>query len=191
MANFQKDGLWIQGGQGLMENVSEDTPYVPGQVGKVLSVKTTDGKVPRFYQYVKRYTTETNAAAAGAVAYWQDIDDFVVTADVATALGGTTNPVVAGVWLGTSPAAGKYGFIQVGGLATVNVTDTTKVGDHLFAQTATYNQLSAVNGIATDTLTNAANLFINAPRVAIALSAVDTSTNSAISARLDVFRNGW
>ena len=184
MAHFQKDGLWIQGGGGLMAQVSEETPYVPGQVGKVLSAASTDGKVPRFYQYVKRYTTETLGALAGAPAYWQDCDDFVVTADTATALGGTTNPVVAGVWLGTKPAAGYYGFIQVGGLATVAVTDTVLSGSNLISAPTTLQQFIAVTILTTD---------INAsiPIAAVALSAVGTSTDSTISAALRVFRNGW
>lgn len=179
MANFQKDGLWIQGGQGLMADVSEDSPYVPGQVGKVLSVKTTDGKLPRFYQYVQRYTTETNAAAAGQLAFWQDIDDFVVTADSATAIGGTTNPVVAGVWLGTKPAAGKYGFVQVQGVASVAVTGTVAAGDNVIPANSTQGKASATN----------AN--VNVPVVAVALSAVSTSTNSSIAAHLRTVRNGW
>jgi hypothetical protein len=186
MAHFQKDGLWIQGGGGLMENVSEDTPYVPGQVGKVLSVKTTDGKTPRFYQYVKRYTTETLAAAANAPAFWQDVDDFVVTADTGTAIGGATNPVLAGVWLGTSPAAGKYGFIQVGGLATLAVTDTVQAGDNLVPSLSTFQQFAALV-----TLTTEAASTPYVPPVGIALSAVGTSTDSTISAVLRPFRNGW
>lgn len=179
MANFQKDGLWIQGGQGLLANVSEDAPYVPGQIGKVMSVKSTDNKVPRFYQYVQRYTTETAAAANGQQAYWQDIDDFVVTADSATAIGGTTNPLVAGVWLGTSPAAGKYGYVQCAGVATVKVTDTVAAGDLLVP--ANNTQLK----------THTTNALGNIPPVAVALSAVATSTNSTISALLRVNRNGW
>lgn len=187
MATFQKDGLWIQGGEGALANVSEDTPFVPGQVGRVMSSRKTDGKVPKFYQYVQRYTTEANTAAAGLVAYWQDLDDFVVTADITDALGGTTNPVVAGVFLGASPAAGKYGFIQVGGIAEVAVTDTVAVGDAVVAETGTFNQLEAVVSLTTEQA--AANLQF--PRVGIALEAVETSTNSAVDIHLGVLRNGW
>jgi hypothetical protein len=81
-----------------------------------MSVRSTDSKVPRFYQYVKRYTTETNAFAANQVVYWQDLDDFIVTADVATGIGTSDNPLPAGVALGAYPGAGKYGFIQVDGI---------------------------------------------------------------------------
>lgn len=186
MAHFQKDGLWIQGGSGLMANVSEDTPFIPGQVGKVLSAKTTDGKTPRFYQYVKRYTTETLGALANAPAFWQDVDDFVVTADTGTAIGAATNPVVAGVWLGTSPAAGKYGFIQVGGIATLAVTDTVQAGDNVVPALSTLQQFKA---IATITTEGASTPYV--PPIGIALTAVETSTDSTISAVLRPFRNGW
>lgn len=186
MAHFQKDGLWVQGGAGLLANVSEDTPFIPGQLGKVLSVKSTDEKTPRFYQYVKRYTTETLGALANAPAFWQDVDDFIVTADTGTAIGGATNPVVAGVWLGTSPAAGKYGFIQVGGLATLAVTDTVQAGDNLVPALSTLQQFSAIT-----TLTTEAASTPYVPHVAISLSAVGTSTDSTVSGVLRVFRNGW
>lgn len=182
MAHFQKDGLWVQGGQGALANVSEDTPFVPGQVGRVMSVRSTDGKAPRFYQYVKRYTTETNTGAAGKLAYWQDLDDFIVTGDPATAIGGTTNPLVAGVWLGTSPAAGKYGFIQVGGLASVAVTGTVSAGQVL-GSTDTVGNAAAVTGTATT-----AN---SKPSAAVILTNAQTATGTLFSAVLNPIKNAW
>ncbi len=186
MAHFQKDGLWIQGGSGALANVDEATPFVPGQLGRVMTVRSTDGKAPRWYQYVKRYTTEANSAAAGSVAYWQDLDDFIVTADITDAIGGATNPLVAGVWLGAAPSASQYGFIQVGGLATVAVTDTVQAGDALVGDTLTFNQLSAAQISTTEEAVD-----LRFPVVAVALAAVETSTNSTIAAHLRVLRNGW
>lgn len=187
MAHFQKDGLWIQGGTGALANVSEDSPYIPGQLGKVLSIKSTDGKVPRFYQYVQRYTTDSATAVSGHPAYWVDLDDFIVSAESTDGFGGTTNPVMAGVFLGASPAAGKYGFIQVGGIASVGVTDTVLAGDDLVIsdndQLVAYAKTIAITSQATQVPTK--NV------VAVAVGAVATSTDSAVSAVLRVFRNGW
>jgi hypothetical protein len=186
MAHFQKDGLWVQGGLGALASVDEATPFVPGQLGRVMTVRTTDGKDPRFYQYVQRYTTEANTAAAGLVAYWADLDDFIVTADITDALGTTTSPVIAGVFLGAYPSAGQYGFIQVAGLATVAVTGTAEIGDVIVADTGTFNQVLSPGVVATDATVN-----LRLPQVGIALSAVGTSTDSSISAHLRCIRNGW
>jgi hypothetical protein len=186
MAHFQKDGLWVQGGSGALANVSEDTPFVPGQVGRVMSVRSTDSKVPRFYQYVLRSTTETAAAAAGGPAYWADLDDFVVTPDSARSLGGTTTPTVAGVWLGTSPAAGKYGFIQIDGVATLAVTDTGLVGERLVANGTNFKALAAI------TITSqAVSVPLNQDHVAIAVSSFETALNSSYDAKIFCLRNGW
>jgi len=184
MAHFQKDGLWIQGGSGLMANVNETTPYVPGQIGKVLSAKSADGKVPAFYQYVQRYTTDSETTVAGAPAYWVDFDDFIVSAESTDAL---SQPTVAGVFLGAYPAAGLYGFIQVGGLAEVSVTDTVSAGERL--QIGDNDQFKALAAI---TITSqAVSVAVPAGVVAIAQEAVETSTNSQITALLSVLRNGW
>lgn len=188
MSNFQKDGLWVQGGAANLANVSEQTAYVPGQLGKVLSIRRDNGqKQPQFFQYVQRYTTDSETLVAGHPVYWQDLDDFVVSGESTDAIGGTTNPLVAGVALGASPAAGYYGFIQVGGIASVAVTDTVVAGERL--QLADNDQFKT---LAAATITSQA---VSVPAVstvyAIALSAVDTSTDSAITAQLTLFRNGW
>ncbi len=188
MAHFQKDGLWIQGGQGLPENVNETTPFVEGQLGKVYSHKEpTAGKDVAFYQYVQRYTTDAETMVAGVPLFWVDLDDFQVSAESTDAFGGTTNPVVAGVALGAYPAAGKYGFIQVGGLAEVAVTDTVVAGDRL--QLANDDQFQTLAAI---TITSqATSVAVPAPVYGIAVDAVTTSTNSNITALLQVVHNGW
>ncbi len=187
MAHFQKDGLWIQGGQGAVANVDETTPFVAGQLGKVLSVKDSNKKDVNFYQYVQRYTTDSETTVAGVPAFWVDLDDFVVSAESTDAFGGTTNPQVAGVFLGASPSAGKYGFIQVGGLAAVSVTDTVVAGERL--QLANDDQFKTLAAI---TITSqAVSVAVPAQVYGIAVDAVETSTNSTISAYLQVIRNGW
>lgn len=189
MAHFQKDGLWIQGGQGALANVDESTPFVAGQLGKVLSVRDADGKDTAFYQYVKRYATQANVTTCTTACpvYWQDLDDFVVSAESTDAIGDVTNPLVAGVWLGTAPSAGQYGFIQVGGRAEVSVTDTVAAGERLqLANNSQFQTLAAI------TITSqAVSVAVPAPVYAIAEDAVGTSTNSSITAILQVIHNGW
>jgi hypothetical protein len=188
MANFQKDGLWIQGGAANLANVSEQTPYVPGQIGKVLSIRRDNGqKQPQFFQYVQRYTTDSETLVAGHPVYWTDLDDFIVSGESTDAVGGVTNPIVAGVALGSLPAAGYYGFIQVGGIASVAVTDTVVAGERL--QLADNDQFK---GLAAITITSqAVSVAVPATVYAQAVGAVETSTDSAITAQLHVFRNGW
>jgi len=188
MATFQRDGLWVQGGAANLANVNEETPYVPGQLGKVLSIRRDNGqKQPQFFQYVQRYTTDSETLVAGHPVYWVDLDDFVVSGESTDAIGGTTNPVVAGVALGANPAAGYYGFIQVGGIASVAVTDTVVAGERL--QLADNDQFKTLAAI---TITSqAVSVAAIASVYGIALSGVDTSTDSAITAQLQVFRNGW
>jgi hypothetical protein len=187
MAHFQKDGLWIQGGQGALANVNEETPFISGQLGKVQSIKAADEKTPAFYQYVQRYTTDAETLVEGHPLYWADLDDFIVSGEQTDGFGGTTNPVLAGVALGAYPAAGKYGFMAVGGPVEVSVTDTVVAGDRL--QISDNDQLKTLAAI---TITSqAVSVAVNAPVYAVAIDAVQTSTNSAITALLNVPRNGW
>lgn len=188
MAHFQKDGLWIQGGAADLANVDEATPYVPGQIGKVLSIRRDSPyKQPQFFQYVQRYTTDSETLVLGHPVYWVDLDDFIVSGESTDGLGGTTNPIVAGVALGAYPSAGQYGFIQVGGMAEVAVTGTVLAGDRL---NVSDNDQLAGNSWAV-TITSQAVSVPVVPTVAIAVDAVSTSTDSAITAQLQVFRNGW
>lgn len=129
-ANQELKSLW--GTYGELGSVSEDNLFYPGELGKTAFVNPTTGSapVPIEVQKVKRYTTDTVTSADGGLAYWQDLDNVVVTADVATALGGSANPLVAGVFRGAHPTAGKYGLIQIGGIAKLTVSSSTvAVGD--------------------------------------------------------------
>ena len=189
MAHFQKDGLWVQGGLGALAAVSEQTPFVPGQLGRVMSIRSTDGKVPRFYQYVKN-STATAAATTGAVAYWADYDDFKVTPDSADAIGGTTAPVVAGVYLSAAPADGYYGFVQVGGPATLLVADTnTLLGGELLVASGT--QFATVGAVVTNETTNPGLATYGLRRVGQALAAAASATTATVVAMLDCVRIGW
>ncbi len=79
----------------------------------------TDKNV-KWFQLVKRDSADALTMAIGHPVYWMErttaANQFVFTSDV-SASGGIGQ--VAGVALGASPAAGKYGFIQVGGLGPV------------------------------------------------------------------------
>lgn len=188
MATFQRDGLWIQGGAANLANVSETTPYVPGQLGKVLSIRRDNGgKQPQFFQYVQRYTTDSETLVAGHPVYWVDLDDFVVSGESTDAIGDVTNPVVAGVALGAYPSAGQYGFIAVGGIQSVAVTDTVAAGERL--QLSSNSQFKTL--AAAVITSQAVSVPVPASVYAIAAAAVGTSTDSAIAAQLTVFRNGW
>ena len=77
------------------------------------------------------------AAAAGQVASWYDLDDYVVTAD---ALTGTS--LIAGIFL-NAITKGQYGWIQTAGLATVkfraSITKATPaIGDLVLVQATNY-----------------------------------------------------
>lgn len=124
-ANQELKSLWF-GGSGVLGSSEEDSLFYPGELGKTAFVKpSTDKSVPVEIQKVKRYASDTVAIANGQLAYWQDLDDVVVSNDISVALGGSTNPLVAGVFRGTKPAAGKFGLIQIGGIATLLVNAST------------------------------------------------------------------
>lgn len=110
--------------------VSESDPFALGQLGKETSWPNAGAENgvtcgPIDIQYVKRYATDTVTLAAGSVCFWQDTDNFVITAEPANAVGGTTAPLLAGVAGGSKPSAGSYGFIQIGGVGPVRMADST------------------------------------------------------------------
>lgn len=181
---------WVQGSNPF--TVSESTPFAPGQLGKISFVASggtpvDTGLAPIAVQAVKRYTTDTvTSPKVGALAYWQDLDNYVVTGDIALAIGGSTSPLVAGVFGSTNLSWGSYGFIQVGGVAPLLMNDSTacaagKVGLRLiFAATSGYG------------VTPATNASADIPSFGL-LSASTTATGTPVTveALLQVFRNSW
>lgn len=130
VGNLNAEGLYLQTGNPF--TVNESTPFVLGQLGKKASIggNTTDldpGLGSKKVQYVKRHASDTITVAAGSLAFWSDVDNFVVTGDLDQAIGGTTFPIVAGVFGAATPAAGNYGCIQIGGVSPVLVADSTSV----------------------------------------------------------------
>ncbi len=140
--DYKQNGLWA-GPTGDFNTSVEDTPFALGQLGKVMAAPFTSRVVdtetadfdvsptPRVVQYVQRVTNATEDAtpSVGDLAYWNDIDAVKVAANTENAIGQTDGPkLCAGVFLGDASltvdvplTGGKYGYIQVGGIAPVRV----------------------------------------------------------------------
>ena len=190
--------LWIQDPSGIGDpaKVNESTPEYPGSVGKVGNLKEAAGLRTKVLQYVKRVSTDTTvAAAAGALAYWQDQDDFVVCADQTLCLGGSTAPIPAGVFLGTLPAAGNFGYILVAGTASllcdgVQTVDIV-IGNPLWAAPADKDGLITHPTIGTDAATIATELLVRKQmEVGRAIEAQADSSGS-VGVLLNIPHNGW
>ena len=180
--HIREEGLWIPTGD--PGTVSEATPFAAGQLGKVSSFPNSN--TSKQIQYVKRYATDTVACQLGGLAFWQDPSNFVVTSEPASAIGDTTAPLPAGVFLGTDPAAGEYGFIQVAGEATVRLADSTSAATA--GNILVWNTNHQVRYVTAGTEVNQ-----NVLPVVGVLKTVTTATgtNVSSSAVLTVPRNGW
>jgi len=190
--------LWIADDSGVGDPalVNETTPEYPGSVGKVGNLKESAGLRTKVLQYVKRVSTDTTvAAAAGALAYWQDDNDFVVCADQTLCLGGSTAPIPAGVFLGTLPAAGKYGYIQVSGTAAlicdgVQTVDIV-IGNPLWAKGADADGLITHPTIGTDAATIAAEILVRKQVEVGRALAAQADSSGTVATLLTLPRNGW
>lgn len=190
--------LWIQDNSGIGDpaSVSESTPEYPGSVGKVGQIKESAGLRSKVLQYVKRVSTDTTVAAAvGALAYWQDQDDFVVCADQTLAIGGSTSPLPAGVFLGTNPQAGSYGYIQVAGTSPLLldgvVTDDVVVGTRLHMAPADADGKVRHVVLGTDATTVVTEVTVARwPLIGNALAA-QADSSASVTALLTLPRNGW
>ena len=134
-----KDGLFTFGTQELVEIPSSSA----GLVGGIASTNDAVQKAPlgvlhRYKGNVYRYVLFDNgtgvqqtavAAAAAGVVHWEAIDPangtFTVTSAYAAALGVN---LIAGILL-NAVTNGYYTWIQVGGVATAYVADSTAAGD--------------------------------------------------------------
>jgi hypothetical protein len=198
--------LWIQDPSGLGDPavVNESTPEYPGSVGKVGNLKEAAGLRTKVLQYVKRVATDTTIAAVeGNLAYWKDQDDFVVCADQTLAIGGSTVPLPAGVFLGTLPAAGNYGYIQVAGTFALdqggNNALNVLAGDELFVMAAATDQATSgkvcipvwtSSGCTTAADIAASVLMLRQSPVGRAIEGEADSTVT-VDALLTIAHNGW
>lgn len=171
--------------------VSEGTPFAQGQLGKVTPIggNTTGvdpGLAPKVVQFIKRYASDTTTMVAGDAAYWQDMDNFVVTGEIANAVGGTTAGLVAGVFGSASPSAASYGFVQVAGVAPGRFADSTSA-----AAAKVGSRLVFVNA-ANEFVVPATNASANLPTVGVLIStAAATGTHVSAEILLAVPRHSW
>jgi len=193
--------LWIQdpSGVGNPALVSEAVPEYPGSVGKVGNLKEATGLRTKVLQYVSRAATDTTvAAAAGALAYCYATsgqDNFIVCADQTLALGGSTAPIPAGVFLGTLPSAGSYGYVQVSGTAALLqggvVAQDVVAGEAIYPAIADADGKVTIPTTGTDAATVVVELLVRKrPVVGYALNAQTDSTVS-LPCLLNIVHNGW
>jgi hypothetical protein len=145
---------------GMFDTVNDDYPgggtsapgFAPGQAGaKVtvnrapINISLSTNRYEGTLQYVQTLSTDTTLPLLGTLAFWSDRANYVVSSAVATY--GVEN--FAGVYLGSYPAPGKWGFIKVpgeGGRTLVNFTgQTPAAGETCIAinNTNTANRVAA------------------------------------------------
>lgn len=121
--NTRQQGIWIQTGD--PETVDEVSPYAPGQLGSRVTViqpgprggtPGAEENRPKTYQYIRTDSSMTVSPYRGAVAWWADSANYLVTTAA------TNRGRVAGVFQ-TAITVGNYGFIQTKGPATVKFVD--------------------------------------------------------------------
>jgi hypothetical protein len=119
--NIRQQPIYMRSGDPETEN--EATLQYPGQLGMRVTVaqpsRTAPGNEsgrPKTYQLVKTDSTMTVTPFPGAVAFWADRANYLVTTAA------TNQQEGAGVFQ-NAITAGNYGFIQVQGPATVKFVD--------------------------------------------------------------------
>lgn len=165
-------------------------PYY-GMVGKrlvctaAMAAKLSDTTIATLYegiyQYVQFKSGSTATPARGALVYWYDFENYIITPDVSATsnFGGDNSGLIAGVIL-NSVTKGNYGFIQIAGKAgvlfTTPITKTTPVqGDFVTANSTTTNKadvLADATGLTGPTMKRALGVSIETP-VANAIKLVD------------------
>lgn len=120
--------LEISTGDVATVNDTTSQLFVPGQLGQWSWIYPTSSYFSTFnlsnrpiaVQYVQMSATNAVTPAIGAAAFVKDYDDFIVTPDASDSLS-TANNIYncVGVFLGTSLAAGNYGFIAIGGIVPI------------------------------------------------------------------------
>lgn len=115
------------------------------------------------YQYVQFKLTQSGTTIAGGPVYWDDVDNFIVTADVPTGA-----PGFAGVALNVV-TKGNYGWILVEGKCKCQPLDnTTKtspaIGDNLMLSTiGRFDDILDATAIDGTNFKNVAGQWIEAP----------------------------
>lgn len=121
--NTRQQGVWIQTGD--PETVNEATPYAPGQLGSRVTIiqpgprggtPGAEENRPKTYQYVRTDSTMTVTPFRGAVAWWAESQNYLVTTS------STNRGRPAGVFQGAVDL-GNYCFVQTKGPALVKFVD--------------------------------------------------------------------
>lgn len=117
-------GNSVSGGQAYLGQlgsvmVLNDADAAKLSSGTVAALTNVGNLYGGIYQYVQFYVSQSGTTVAGGPVYWQDPDNFIVTADVPTAGVG-----FAGVALKTV-TKGNYGWILVDGKAACQPLDNT------------------------------------------------------------------
>lgn len=109
-----------------VNDAGSTSPWAIGQLGQwtysfpLTSYWTTFalGSRPLKIMYVQRSSTDDTTLAVGAAAFVKDEANFIFTAKASDSLS-TANNIYncKGVFLGSTLAAGNYGFIAIGGIA--------------------------------------------------------------------------
>ncbi len=171
------------------EASGEFTPFIKGQIGHVLALTHTGyPNLPRLFQYIQRTADDGTTIAKGKLAFWVDYDDFTVTMDASESFDGAGSNHVSGVFLGTVPAAGSYGYIQVGGIAEVFIKQTPTTA-------ATTAGLPVVHSAASDGLADVLAEYdstTTARTVEIIAKTIEANSGNGVSdCVLLIDRVGW
>ena len=122
--NRLQQGMWFSTGD--PETVDDASLYAPGLLGSRVTITQpgprggTPGPEenrPKSYQYVRTDSTMTVAPFKGAVAFWADEAQYLVTTSAAN------RGRVAGVFQ-NAVGLGNYGYVQQKGPATVKFVDS-------------------------------------------------------------------
>jgi hypothetical protein len=127
-----------------------DLGFPKGQLGKIITLNdtiaaklsySTNTLYAGLYQFVQFLSSSTAANIRGGAVCWNNRASFIVTPD-ATAI---TEGDLAGVGLMIN-TKGNYGWIQIGGKATVKyrATVTDKTNSNLVIQLTTTNTFDAI-----------------------------------------------
>lgn len=144
------------------QSVSGSTQTFEGQLGAVVVLNaaqalklsyTTNGTLyAGTYQYVRFYGSQSGTTVKGGPVYWQDPDNFVVTADVPSgALG------FAGVALNVV-TKGNYGWILVEGKCQCQPLDNTTKGSPAAGDTMVTATIGRFDDLADATAYDGTNL---------------------------------
>lgn len=147
------DGLWT-GAMDSPAKANDAVPFVPGQVGKEVSLPapTNSGSLfANIYKYVQRKAADGAQNVTGVCFSYDDLTSATPYVVVGAAVAGK---LIAGVFLGDDDAtdvltrgmqAGNYGFLQVGGVATCLSGAAVSAGETVCVAPGTNNKVIKVD----------------------------------------------